>query len=293
MEISIQWLVKKEQFSTFSDQSNTRDIPIPTTPDVSIIEYLNRPQIKQTIYKKYSLISDKQRLPSHTMNNFVLWTVICTCELNRVNCLVPQIKVATLRLHCQASQFWLWRCLKKMASTWNTTLPKLLVQFGRAQLRHCSQDCKPAPKTVELETAEDVRKRIVQNCKIVIRGQENCSLINGRPVEITCTRTVRIYQPPKNAQQQGTMNLGHWLIDFDTKERWENPLMGWCSSGDPMSNLKLRFSTKEEAITFCHGNNLSYWVQQSKTRKKFKVKSYALNYHYQKRSRVSTKWKCT
>lgn len=92
-----------------------------------------------------------------------------------------------------------------MASTWNTTLPKLLVQFGRAQLRHCSQDCKPAPKTVELETAEDVRKRIVQNCKIVIRGQENYSLINGRPVEITCTRTVRIYQPPKNAQQQGNI----------------------------------------------------------------------------------------
>lgn len=96
-----------------------------------------------------------------------------------------------------------------MASTWNTTLLKLLINVGRAQLRHCSKDCKAAstksvePQTVELETAEDVRKRIMQNCKIVVRGHENYSLINGRPEEITCTRTARIYQPPKNAQQQG------------------------------------------------------------------------------------------
>lgn len=30
--------------------------------------------------------------------------------------------------------------------------------------------------------------------------------------------------------QSGTNNIDHWELDFDTKERWENPLMGWSST---------------------------------------------------------------
>lgn len=42
-------------------------------------------------------------------------------------------------------------------------------------------------------------------------------------------RRVRIFVPSKNAMQSGTDNIQHWSIEFDTRERWENPLMGWSS----------------------------------------------------------------
>lgn len=50
------------------------------------------------------------------------------------------------------------------------------------------------------------------------------------PEEQIKSRKVRIYEPPKNCMQSGTNNIGHWEMDFDTKERWENPLIGWCST---------------------------------------------------------------
>ena len=33
-----------------------------------------------------------------------------------------------------------------------------------------------------------------------------------------------------------------------------NPLMGWTSSADPMSNVRLSFDSKEEAIAFADRN---------------------------------------
>lgn len=53
--------------------------------------------------------------------------------------------------------------------------------------------------------------------------------ISGVPEEHIKTRRVRIYMPPKNAMQSGTDNINMWQIEFDNRQRWENPLMGWCS----------------------------------------------------------------
>ena len=30
-----------------------------------------------------------------------------------------------------------------------------------------------------------------------------------------------------------------WVMTFDDKERWENPLMGWSSTADPLSNTEV------------------------------------------------------
>jgi NADH dehydrogenase (ubiquinone) Fe-S protein 4 len=58
----------------------------------------------------------------------------------------------------------------------------------------------------------------------------NISTITGVPEEHIKTRLVRIYRPSKNAMQSGTDNTNHWEIEFETRERWENPLMGWSST---------------------------------------------------------------
>lgn len=82
---------------------------------------------------------------------------------------------------------------------------------------------------VEGPVSKKITEKIFINQKTLF-FQTVLAPISGIPEEQFKTRRVRIYEPPKNAMQSGTNNIGHWELDFDTKERWENPLMGWCST---------------------------------------------------------------
>ena len=57
-----------------------------------------------------------------------------------------------------------------------------------------------------------------------------CHHVTLPPPRQMVTRRVRVYQPAKNAMQSGTHKYHNWVLDFDTQERWENPLMGWAST---------------------------------------------------------------
>ena len=65
---------------------------------------------------------------------------------------------------------------------------------------------------------------------ITVPVGDQVGVISGVPDEHIKTRRVRIYQPAKNAMQSGTSNTKLWQIEFETRERWENPLIGWTSS---------------------------------------------------------------
>lgn len=56
--------------------------------------------------------------------------------------------------------------------------------------------------------------------------------------------------------QSGVNNTKKWKMEFDTRERWENPLMGWASTADPLSNMVLTFRTKEDAVSFAEKNGM-------------------------------------
>ena len=64
--------------------------------------------------------------------------------------------------------------------------------------------------------------------KFVRDLQTPINTITGLPEE-QFGRKVRIFVPAKHAMQSGTFNAKKWTIEFETKERWENPLMGWAS----------------------------------------------------------------
>ncbi|KAH0953282.1 hypothetical protein HN011_002140 [Eciton burchellii] len=119
-------------------------------------------------------------------------------------------------------------------------------------------------------------------------NKEDVGYVSGVPEEHIKTRKVRIYQPAKSAMQSGTNNVQFWRMEFDTRERWENPLMGWTSSGDPMSNMQVDFMTKEEAIVHCEKMGWDYYVQKPNLSQP-KPRSYGMNFSWNKRSRVSTK----
>lgn len=119
--------------------------------------------------------------------------------------------------------------------------------------------------------------------------QVDITPISGVPDEHIYTRRVRIYQPPKNAMQSGTNNIHHWEMEFDNRQRWENPLMGWTSTGDPLSNMKVQFPSPQEAIQHCEKNGWAWYIDVPKREKEFKPKSYGINFSWNRRTRVSTK----
>ena len=50
--------------------------------------------------------------------------------------------------------------------------------------------------------------------------------------------------------QSGLAKNDKWILEFKTKDPTKNPLMGWESSSDTYSELKLEFSSKELAINY-------------------------------------------
>ena len=77
--------------------------------------------------------------------------------------------------------------------------------------------------------------------------------------------------------QSGMGNTKKWLLEFDTLNKGINPLMGWETSKDTMSEVKLEFSTKERAINFAKKNSIDYYVIEPQKRKVIK-KSYIDNF---------------
>ncbi len=90
-------------------------------------------------------------------------------------------------------------------------------------------------------------------------------------------RKAKIYKPSKTAMQSGKRNSKSWLLEFDTLNTGVNPLMGWESSKDTMSEVRLEFSSKEQAINYAKKNNINYYIVEPQKRKIIK-KSYSDNF---------------
>ncbi|XP_057687708.1 NADH dehydrogenase [ubiquinone] iron-sulfur protein 4, mitochondrial [Corythoichthys intestinalis] len=123
---------------------------------------------------------------------------------------------------------------------------------------------------------------------ITVDEKLDISAVTGVPEEHVKTRKVHIFVPAKTAMQSGVNSTKKWKMDFDTRERWENPLMGWASSADPLSNMVLSFSSKEDAVAFAEKNGWSYEITDKRAPKP-RVKSYGANFSWDKRTRRSAK----
>jgi hypothetical protein len=88
----------------------------------------------------------------------------------------------------------------------------------------------------------------------------------------------QIYQPAKTAMQSGRANTKRWVLEFEPEEAKKlDPLMGWFSSGDTRGQVKIRFTTKQEAIAFAEKNGYAYQVREPKLRA-IHLKAYADNF---------------
>ena len=52
-------------------------------------------------------------------------------------------------------------------------------------------------------------------------------------------KKAKIFSPNKSAMQSGLNKTGKWILEFETLDPTKNPLMGWESSSDTFTELKL------------------------------------------------------
>jgi NADH dehydrogenase (ubiquinone) Fe-S protein 4 len=90
-------------------------------------------------------------------------------------------------------------------------------------------------------------------------------------------KKAKIYKPSKSVMQSGNKKFDKWIIEFITDCPGINPLMGWESSTDTYSELKLEFKNKDLAIEYAKKNKIDFELIDAKTRKIIK-KSYSDNF---------------
>jgi len=86
-----------------------------------------------------------------------------------------------------------------------------------------------------------------------------------------------IYIPNKNPMQSGLAKSNKWILEFITKDPTKNPLMGWESSDDTLTELRLEFSSKDLAVNYAKKKKIEYEIIEPRKRKIVK-KSYADNF---------------
>jgi hypothetical protein len=95
----------------------------------------------------------------------------------------------------------------------------------------------------------------------------------------------RIYKPAKTAMSSGTAKTKNWVLEFaKDSDREIDPLMGWTSSSDMQSQVKLTFDSKDAALEYAADNGLEVVVTEPKKRSaNVRQGGYAENFDFKRR----------
>ncbi len=78
----------------------------------------------------------------------------------------------------------------------------------------------------------------------------------------------RISKMPRNNTQIGSATTSDWVLDFEpASERQIEPLMGWTSTSDMQSEVRLTFPTQEAALAYALRHGIEVVVQPAQERK--------------------------
>ena len=88
----------------------------------------------------------------------------------------------------------------------------------------------------------------------------------------------KIFKPAKTAMHSGRSKFNKWVLKFsDKKNQLKDTMMGWNGGSSTISQIELKFSSKEEAVNYAKKNGIDYEVLETRERKVIN-KSYADNF---------------
>ena len=91
--------------------------------------------------------------------------------------------------------------------------------------------------------------------------------------------SARIFRPAKSATQSGMARTRRWqLVYAPARARTIEPLMGWTSSDDMNSQVRLSFATKQEAVAYCETNAIPYTLEEPAPAQPRRPMSYSDNF---------------
>ena len=92
--------------------------------------------------------------------------------------------------------------------------------------------------------------------------------------------SAKIYSPAKTAMQSGKAKTGIWVLEFDpAAPRRVESLMGYTSSSDMLSQVRLKFDTKELALAYAAKHGIEARVEEPKEMKRRRV-AYSDNFKF-------------
>lgn len=96
----------------------------------------------------------------------------------------------------------------------------------------------------------------------------------------------RIYKPAKTAMSSGTAKTNQWVLEYyQGSAREIDPLMGWTSSDDTQSQVKLRFDSKEAALSYAKEMGIEADVTEPQSRKQnIRMRGYGENFAMDRRT---------
>lgn len=90
----------------------------------------------------------------------------------------------------------------------------------------------------------------------------------------------RIYKPARNAMQSGKGKSQDWVLEFEQETpRAPDPLMGWNSTDETRTQVRLRFATSEEAQAYATRKGIAFQVQPEAP-VRMQKKSYSDNFKF-------------
>jgi ETC complex I subunit conserved region len=90
----------------------------------------------------------------------------------------------------------------------------------------------------------------------------------------------RIYKPARTAMQQGMAGTRQWVLEYEPEEaKLIEPLMGWTSSSETKPQVRMSFTSKEEAVAFAVRQGIAFRLEEPQNTA-VRQKSYAENFKF-------------
>lgn len=78
----------------------------------------------------------------------------------------------------------------------------------------------------------------------------------------------RIYQPARTVMSSGAAKTHDWVLEYaPSAARDIDPLMGWTGSNDTQSQVRLKFDSKEAALSYARDRGIEAQVSEPQKRK--------------------------